>query len=140
MNDVGLLTNLLYGLNIKPVLEDMASINLGAVYETLVAQELKAHGFPLFYYDNKKVGEVDFIIDDMMSLSSIPIEVKSGKDYSVHSALDRFLSVVDYNVKKAFVLSNERTTKVKDNIVYAPIYSIMFFKHDVDLPDSMLRF
>lgn len=89
---------------------------------------------------SKKVGKVDFIIDDMMSLSSIPIEVKSGKDYSVHSALDSFLSVADYNVKAAFVLSDERTTKVMANIVYAPIYSIMFFKHYVDLPDSMLRF
>ncbi len=121
-------------------MEDIASVNLGAVYETLVAQELKAHGFPLFYYDNKKIGEVDFIIDDMMSLSSIPIEVKSGKDYSVHSALDRFLSVSDYNVKKAFVLSNERKMHEKGDIVYAPIYSVMFFKRDMDLPDSMLRF
>ncbi|MGN0201639.1 MAG: DUF4143 domain-containing protein [Candidatus Cryptobacteroides sp.] len=63
----------------------------GTVYETVVAQELKAHGYDLYYYDNKKNGEVDYLIDDADNLSNIPIEVKSGKDYSVHSALDKFL-------------------------------------------------
>lgn len=139
MNDVGLFTSLLYGLNIKPILDDIISINLGAVYETLVAQELKAHGFPLFYYDNKKIGEVDFIIDDMSTLSALPIEVKSGKDYTAHSALNRFISVKDYNVKEAYVLSNERKLYTKGAITYAPIYSIMFFNHDTYPSDSMLE-
>lgn len=52
-NDVGLLTNRLYANNIKPLLEDIKSINLGSVYESVVAQELKAHGHKLFYYDNR---------------------------------------------------------------------------------------
>ena len=76
MNDVGLLTNLLYGTNINAVLRDEKSVNLGAVYETVVAQELHAHGFPLHYYDNKQKGEVDFIVDDYSQLSVLPIEVK----------------------------------------------------------------
>lgn len=54
INDVGLLTSIFYGTNIKTVMTDVASINLGSVYETVVAQELKAHGFNLYYYDNKK--------------------------------------------------------------------------------------
>lgn len=45
-------------------MDDVASINLGSVYETVVAQEPKAHGFNLYYYDNKKLGEVDYLIDD----------------------------------------------------------------------------
>lgn len=64
LNDVGLLANILYGLNVNVILQDRASVNLGNVYESVVAQELHAHGFPLHYYDNKKNGEVDFLIDD----------------------------------------------------------------------------
>lgn len=59
------------------------SINLGAVYETVVAQELRAHGFDLYYYDNKKNGEVDFIIDDSSAATALPIEVKSGRDLCI---------------------------------------------------------
>lgn len=47
MNDTGIFTGILYDNNIKPVLNDIRSINLGAVYENVVAQELKAHGFSL---------------------------------------------------------------------------------------------
>lgn len=65
MNDVGILTGIFFGTNIKAVMDDVASINLGSVYEMVVAQELKAHGFNLYYYDNKKTGEVDYLIDDM---------------------------------------------------------------------------
>ena len=105
----------------------MASINLGSVYETVVAQELLAHGFNLFYYDNKKNGEVDYVIDDITKLSVMPIEVKSGKNYTVHSALNSFVQNEDYHMKKAFVLSNERNVMQKGKITYIPIYYIMFF-------------
>ena len=111
INDVGLLTSLLYGMNANAILDDIKSINLGTVYESAVAQELHAHGCPLFYYDNKKLGEVDFIIDDYTNLSVLPIEVKSGKDYYVHSALDKFISNKDYSVKDAIVLCNRREVK-----------------------------
>jgi predicted AAA+ superfamily ATPase len=127
MNDVGLLTNLLYGVNINAVLNDDRSINLGSVYESVVAQELRAHGYTLHYYDNKQRGEVDFLIDDYENLTVMPIEVKSGKDYTVHSALDKFLNTEDYNVKKAVVLNNEREVREKNGVVYQPIYYCMFF-------------
>lgn len=127
LNDVGILTNILYKNNIKAVLGDKRSINLGTVYESVVASELKAHGYNLFYYDNKANGEVDFLIDDYNNLSVVPLEIKSGKDYTVHSAINKFLSNKDYNVKKGYVLSNERKIFEKDNIIYLPIYTIMFF-------------
>lgn len=129
MNDPGLLTAVLYHNNIRAVLDDEKSINLGSVYETVVACELKAHDFNLFYYDNKSKGEVDFLIDDYDSLSLLPLEVKSGKDYYIHSALNNFTANPDYNIKKAYVLSNSRGIKTKGKITYIPIYNIMFIKN-----------
>lgn len=130
LNDVGILTGILYGNNIRAILDDQPSVNLGSVYETVVANELKAHGYKLFYYDNRSKGEVDYLIDDYNSLSTVPIEVKSGKDYSIHSALNHFENNEDYHIKKAFVLSNERTVQQKEKILYIPIYYIMFFHSD----------
>lgn len=130
INDVGILTSILYGTNIKAVMDDVPSINLGSVYETVVAQELKSHGFNLYYYDNKKTGEVDFLIDDMQNLSVLPLEIKSGKDYKVHSALNRFLQIKEYNIRQAFVLSNARQVEKKDGITYLPIYYIMCLAPD----------
>jgi len=127
LNDVGILTGILYGNNIRAVLDDERSINLGSVYETVVASELIAHGHKLFYYDNRNKGEVDYLIDDYDSLSAVPIEVKSGKDYTVHSALNTFVQNEDYHIKKAFVVSNERSVTQKGKITYIPIYYIMFF-------------
>lgn len=130
LNDAGILTGILYGSNIRAVLDDQKSINLGSVYETVVASELIAHGHKLFYYDNRSKGEVDYLIDDYDSLSVIPIKVKSGKDYTVHSALNTFVRNEDYHIQKAFVLSNEREVSVKGKITYLPIYYIMFFQAD----------
>lgn len=127
LNDVGILTGILYGSNVRAILDDERSINLGSVYESVVASELAAHGHRLFYYDNRSKGEVDYLIDDYDALSAVPIEVKSGKDYTVHSALNNFVSNEDYHIKKAFVLSNERTVKTNKKITYLPIYYIMFF-------------
>lgn len=126
LNDVGILTGILYGNNIRAVLDDQKSINLGSVYETAVASELIAHGHNLFYYDNRQKGEVDFLIDDYSSLSAVPVEVKSGKDYTIHSALNTFVQNEDYHVKKAYVVSNERAVQVKGKIIYIPIYYVMF--------------
>lgn len=127
LNDVGILTGILYGNNIRAVLSDERSVNLGSVYETVVASELIAHGYSLFYYDNRSKGEVDYLIDDYASLSTVPIEVKSGKDYTVHSALNTFTQNEDYHVQRAFVVSNEREISTKGKITYIPIYYIMFF-------------
>lgn len=126
MNDVGILTSLLYGNNILPVMQDEVSVNLGSVYESVVAQELRASGLALYYYDNKKHGEVDFLIDNVAGLSITPLEVKSGKDYKVHSALTHFLSIPEYHVKEAIVLSNHPTVYQERGVTYLPIYFMMF--------------
>lgn len=130
LNDVGILSGILYGTNIRAILDDERSINLGSVYECVVASELIAHGYKLFYYDNRNKGEVDYLIDDYDSLSAVPIEVKSGKDYTVHSALNTFVKNEDYHIKKAFVLSNAREITTNGKITYLPIYFVMFFQNN----------
>lgn len=130
LNDVGILTALLYRNNVRPILNDEDSVNLGSVYETAAAMELAAHGNTLHYYDNKANGEVDFIVDNFDIMSVVPIEIKSGKDYKVHSALSRFISVKDYNVRKGYVLSNSGDVQEEEGIVYMPIYNIAFFTPD----------
>ena len=126
LNDVGILTNLLYGRNVDPILNDVRSINLGSVYESVVAQELKAHGHALHYYDNKQQGEVDFLIDNYDTLSVLPIEVKSGKDYQIHSALNNFTKNEEYHIDEALVLSNNRVVQTKGKITYMPVYYVLF--------------
>lgn len=130
LNDVGLLTNILYRHDVRAILDDQKSINLGTVYESVVASELRAHGFKLFYYDNKAKGEVDYLIDDYDNLAVVPIEVKSGKDYTVHSALNHFMETDDYHIKKGYVLSNERQIMKRGKIIYLPIYFVMFLSEN----------
>lgn len=138
LNDVGLLTNFLYGLNVNAVLQDIRSVNLGTVYESVVAQELAAHGFKLHYYDNKKKGEVDFLVDDHDKLEVLPIEVKSGKDYTQHSALTNFLATPDYGISRAIVFSNERKVYEKKGVTYLPIYYCMFINDNNSGGDVLL--
>ena len=126
LNDVGLLSNIYYRENIRPILDDSLSINLGALYENVVAMELTNHAHKLFYYDNKKNGEIDFLVDDYENSAVIPIEVKSGKDYKVHSALNGYLNSGKYNSSVGYVLSNNKTVECKDNVYYLPIYYMMF--------------
>ena len=132
LNDIGLLTNLLYGLNVNAVLQDIRSINLGTVYESAVAQELAAHQFKLHYYDNKQKGEVDFLIDDYNRLQVLPLEIKSGKDYTEHSALTKFLETPEYGIGRAIVFSNEQQVYKKKGVTYMPIYYCMFLQNTSD--------
>lgn len=130
LNDVGMLSGMLYHNNIRPILDDVRSINLGSVYESVVAQELRAHGHKLFYYDNRKQGEVDYLVDDYTVMSAHPIEVKSGKDYTVHSALNNLLKNPDYNIQAATVISNKREIRQDGKITYMPVYLVMFMAVD----------
>lgn len=139
MNDVGLLSCILYQNNTKPILEDVRSINLGALYETAVALQLRAIGFErLFYYDNRKNGEVDFLIDDYESLAVLPVEIKSGRDYQIHSAINKLVANEDYPVCAGIVLCNEKEILVSGKITHMPIYYAMFLKPDVSEEDNLL--
>ena len=128
MSDIGLLTGILYHNDVQPIMNDKCGVNLGSVYENVVAQELKAHGFKLYYYDNKKNGEVDFLIDSVDLLSVLPIEVKSGKDYYIHTALNNLLKVEEYKISNGIVFSNEAKVYTNGNVIYMPIYFVMFLR------------
>lgn len=128
MSDIGLLTGILYHNDVLPIMNDKCGVNLGSVYENVVAQELKAHGFKLYYYDNKKNGEVDFLIDSVDLLSALPIEVKSGKDYYIHTALNNLLKVDEYKISNGIVFSNEEKVYNNGNVIYMPIYYVMFLR------------
>lgn len=139
LSDIGMLTTV-YGKACKLlILNQERDINKGAIFENLIAQELIAHGYDCYYYNNKKQGELDFIIED--NGEALPIEVKCGKDYKKHSALDNVLGNKDYGINRAIVFSGGNV-EVKDKITYLPIYMIMFLRKDnIDFTDiSIDRF
>lgn len=128
-NDVGLLAAM-YGGNIQiQLLSKDVNINFGSVYENLVAQELYAHGFAmgrsLYYFNSKKQGELDFVIE--YDSHVLPIEVKSGKDYDRHNALSNVMGNQEYGIPFAYVFCQENV-HIKDNITYFPIYLIAFLE------------
>ena len=124
-NDVGLLSALFYDRDIRSVLDDKRSVQLGALYENAVAVELASHGRSLYYYDDRYKGEADFLLDDAGAASFLSIEVRSGKDYSEYSALS-YLCKGAAAAKRGIVLSNDRLVKEKGNICYLPVYYCMF--------------
>ena len=126
-NDIGILTNILYKNNISAILENDKGINLGSVYETVAAMELIAHSHELYYFDSKKVGEVDFLINDYDNLSILPIEIKSGKDSNNFRALPKLINKDgNYKLKSGFIFTNQNIIKKEDNLFTFPIYLIMF--------------
>ena len=124
-NDVGILSNLLYKNNINAILKNDVNVNLGSVYETACAMELSAHGHELYYFDSKKVGEVDFLINDYNNLTILPIEIKSGDDQYNFKAIPKLVKE-PYNLKKGLIFGNENIIVEKDNLITFPIYMIMF--------------
>ena len=122
-NDVGLLAAQYANGIAMQLLNGNININYGAVFENLIAQELKAHGWDLNYYNNKKNGEVDFILEQNGKV--VPIEVKSGKDYNRHQALNNLLNTKEYDIDEAIVFG-QINLHIKDKVLYAPIYMVMF--------------
>lgn len=125
--DVGMLCYMLMDTDIQMKLfAKEKQINYGAIFENVVAQELTAHGFgELYYFNSKKQGEVDFLIEYKGNV--LPIEVKSGKDYKIHSALTNLLSNEDYDIPQAVVLCNGNVSQM-GKVLYLPIYMVMLFK------------
>lgn len=127
LSDVGLLASMYVdGLQLK-ILNREKDINFGAIYENAAVQELKAHGFELYYFNSKKQGELDFVIEYQGNV--LPLEIKSGKAYTRHNALDNVLKDERYTVPQALVFCNENISTV-DKIVYLPIYMIGFLENE----------
>ncbi len=127
LSDVGLLAAMyMDGIQLK-LLNREKDINFGAVYENAAAQELKAHGYELYYFNSKKQGELDFVVERGGNV--LPIEIKSGKDYQRHAALDNVMENRDYAIPEAFVFQNDNVS-ADGRIVYLPIYMLMFLSKE----------
>lgn len=127
LSDVGLLAAMYAdGLQIK-ILNKEKDINFGSIYENAVAQELKTQGFELYYFNSKKQGELDFVIEYKGNV--LPIEVKSGKSYTRHNALDNVMSTPRYHIEQAIVFCNENIHE-KNKIVYMPVYMAGMLKKE----------
>ena len=126
-SDIGLLAcQYAEGIQLR-IINDEKSINFGSIYENVVAQELNAHGFNLYYFNSKKQGELDFVIEK--NGHTLPIEVKSGKDYQRHNALNNVMGNADYEIPQALVFCNENVS-IDNNVCYVPIYMVCFLKKE----------
>lgn len=130
-NDVGLLASqYAEGIQMRIIRGDK-DINFGAIYENAVAQELVAHGMTTYYYNNKKQGELDFIVE--LNGKVLPIEVKSGKDYESHRALSNVVQQEAYDLPEAVVFNNDNL-HTAEKIIYAPVYMVMFLEKNNEAP------
>lgn len=124
-NDVGMLCFRLLDTGIvQAILSHQKDIDFGGIFENAAAQELHAHGFGddrLFYFASKKRGEVDFLISCKGKI--MPLEIKSGKDYKRHVAIDNLLANRDYGIAEAFVFV-DFNLESPNRKTYFPIYMI----------------
>lgn len=123
MSDTGLLCaasmeNVQFG-----ILNCDLQINMGSILENMIAQQLKANGFFLNYFDSKRYGEIDFVIQNGMSIELI--EAKSGNDYKKHSALTKVMGIEEWEFQRATVLCKGNIETV-NGVHYLPWYMIMF--------------
>lgn len=125
-NDVGLLSCQYSSGGIQlSILRGEVDVNYGSVFENAVAQELHAHGWQLYYFNSKKLGELDFLLESDNEV--IPVEVKSGKSYERHNALNNVMKTPNYGIGKAYVLCNDNIQQ-KGSILYLPVYMVMFIQ------------
>ena len=127
MSDVGLLCAMSLENIQFEILQGNLSINMGGILENAFAELLKANGFALRYLNKKNIGELDFVVqqnDEVM-----PIEIKSGKDYKTHAALNNALKVKEWNLKKGIVFCMDNIQKT-EKITYLPWYLVMFLKQN----------
>lgn len=133
-NDVGLLAAQ-YGSDIQlQLLRHETSINFGSIFENVAAEELAAHGFALYYYNSKKLGELDFLLEEDGKV--LPIEIKSGKDYYRHNAMDNVLNCDEYDIDHGLVFCNGNVEQV-GKITYYPIYMLMFLQKK-EIPEELV--
>ena len=131
MSDVGLLTSSYPDyiskelLNMNPEYE----INNGALFENFISQELVSMNIQPYYFKNKNIAEIDFLIE--YDNQVIPLEIKSGKDYKIHKALDNLLNTREYSIKKAYILSPSNI-EIDDKNIYLPIYMTGLFNNRID--------
>ncbi|MDR0831824.1 MAG: AAA family ATPase [Bacillales bacterium] len=123
-SDIGLLMNMLGSFVRNKILSNDTNFNYGFIYENYVAQQLIVNDFIPYYYNQRKHGEIEFIVEAKEFGTILPIEVKSGKDIRTHKALD-FVMETYKDISFSYVFSNDNLS-VEDKIIYAPIYCVNF--------------
>ncbi len=106
------------------LLNDSLSVNLGYVYENLVAQMLVASGNRLFYYTFPDGSKHNFEVDFMFSKGSkiCPIEVKS-EGYRTHRSLDEFCAKYSSRIGERYLVYTKDLRNDKETILL-PIYML----------------
>lgn len=121
------------------ILNGNLEVNMGSILENVMAQSVKANGFSLRYFDSKKYGELDLVIQNGSKVDLL--EIKSGKDYKRHRALDKVRKVREWNTGQSYVFCRSNI-KEENGILYLPWYAVIFYKpaqipkgliHQVDL-------
>lgn len=111
----------------EKLLSDKLSVNLGYLYENIVAQMLTAKGNELFYYTfmNEKTRhnyEIDFILTRNNKIC--PIEVKSS-GYKTHASLDKFSEKYSGRIAEKYLVYTKDLQKDKD-VLMLPVYMVPF--------------
>ena len=115
------------------ILQGDLEINMGSILKNIIAQQIKSAGLALHFFDAKKYGELDFVIQNGLHIELV--EVKSGKDYKKHAALDKVRQVDEWKVEKVYVFCQGNIEREK-GVTYLPWYEIMFLQPE-RLPESM---
>ncbi len=136
LNDVGLLSCMYSsGFQLNIMIGEI-NANFGAVFENFAAQELRSHGYDLYYFNSKKQGELDFVIEH--DNQALPIEIKSGKDYKRHNALCNVMKNEEYAIKEAFIYTT-KNIEILDRNIYLPVYLLMYLR-ERELPNKKIVF
>lgn len=134
--DTGLLTTLIFkdkdfteNIVYEKILSDKLGVNLGYVYENVVAQILSANGHALYYYTflnekSKHNYEIDFLLSKKNKIC--PIEVKSS-GYNTHKSLDAFSEKFSERILEKYMVYTKDLRKDKD-ILMMPVYMLPFLK------------
>ena len=134
LSDVGLLCaacmeNVQFG-----ILQGDLEINMGSILENVMAQQLLSNGLKLYYFDSKKYGELDFVLQNGLRIQLM--EVKSGGDYKKHAALDKVRRVEEWKLDRSYVFC-KGNVEVDDGVTYLPWYLVMFLKPE-ELPRELI--
>lgn len=125
MGDTGLLCAACMDNIQYPILQGNLEINLGSILENVMAQSIISNGFRLNYFDSKKYGELDFVIQNGMQTDIL--EIKSGKSYKNHAALNKVLNVEEWHFGKTLVFCKGNIEQA-EKITYLPWYAIIFYQ------------
>lgn len=136
LTDTGLFTTLIFkdkdfteNMIYEKLLSDKLAVNLGYVYENVMAQILTTNGHSLYYYTflNEKTKhnyEIDFLISKKNKIC--PIEVKSS-GYDTHKSLDAFSEKYSARILEKYLVYTKDLKKDKD-IIMMPVYMVPFLK------------